>query len=114
MVCILKLLHTFKIQSSLASRNDKAFYGDQLQSFGAKSILKICCLYHQGFMSLMMETDMACEIFNTSCSQLMQLFAVEDFITLCDIIYRAESEIYDECVYFVGINLNGSDRIVYS
>ena len=97
-----------------ASRNDKAFSGDQLQPFGTKSILKICCLYHQGVMSLMMETYMVCEMFNSSCSQLMQLVALEDFITLCNIIYRAESVIYDECMYFVSIKMNGSDRSVYS
>jgi len=39
MVCILKVLCTFKILSFHASRNDKSLSGDQLQPFGAKGIM---------------------------------------------------------------------------
>jgi hypothetical protein len=49
----------------------------------------------------------------SSRSQLMQLVVLEDFIPLFDSTYRAESVIYVECIYFVSIKINGSERSVY-
>jgi len=43
----------------------------------------------------------------------MQLVVLEGFITLCDIAYRSESMVYVECMYFVSIKINGSERSVY-
>jgi len=53
------------------------------------------------------------ECWKSSCSQLMQLVVQEDFVILCDSTYRAESVIYVECIYFVSIKINGSDRSIY-